>query len=170
MNCSFCGYGLAPDDTVCGQCGQAVTFEAVLPVHPADVPVLLTPTNAFPPVRLRPHNSRLAWTALLLGILSPVTLGLTALPAIICAVIALWRIRRLGWLLRGRELAFNGLVIGALGLLVPLVIVPDGRTPNLQLENNAKIDVVATFSVVREFTLFILRSRSPSHDRRQLSV
>ena len=68
---------------------------------------------------------------------------------------------------------FVGQLVGQewnVGLLVPLVIVPDGRTPNLQLENNAKIDVVATFSVVREFTLFILRSRSPSHDRRQLSV
>ena len=75
----------------------------------------------------RPPTSGLAIAALLLGILSPFTCMLTALPAIIMGIIALVNIRSSRGTLKGLCMAIAGVALAALGMLILLglgVVMP----------------------------------------------
>jgi hypothetical protein len=114
--------------------------------------MLTTPMEAFAPVRIEPHTSRLAIITLILGILSPFTLGATGLPAIVCAIVALVRIRNIGWVLRGRELAINGLVFGAIGLAVPFIVIPRVKAArDRKYEEQIRIHLFHMRSAVAKF-------------------
>jgi hypothetical protein len=70
-------------------------------------------------------TSALSVWSLVLGVLSLAACFsvLTAIPAVICAAMALSRINRSGGGLRGRGLAIGGLVTGCLGILIaPLML------------------------------------------------
>ncbi len=65
-------------------------------------------------------TSRAAVAALVLGILVFFTCGITALPAIICGIVALVKISDSNGLLKGKGMAITGLVLPA----VLIIIVP----------------------------------------------
>ncbi len=67
-------------------------------------------------------TSRAAIAALVLGILAFVTCGITALPAIICGIIALVKISGSNGLLKGKGMAITGLVLpGVFVVLLPVL-------------------------------------------------
>ncbi len=67
--------------------------------------------------------SRAAIAALVLGILAFLTCGTTAIPAIICGIVALVKISRSNGLLKGKGMAITGLVLPAVHLIiVPLLL------------------------------------------------
>ncbi len=65
-------------------------------------------------------TSKAAVAALVLGILAFITCGITALPAIICGIVALVKISGSNGLLKGKGMAITGLVLPA----VLIIIVP----------------------------------------------
>ena len=71
-----------------------------------------------PPPITPPQTSGLAITSLVLGILGFCTMGLTAIPAVICGHIALSQIGKSAGRATGSGLAIGGLVTGYLGLLL----------------------------------------------------
>ncbi len=86
------------------------------------VPGFGNPSSATPPPPLLypvppPATSGLAITSLILGILSFFSLGLTAIPAVICGHVASSQIKKSGGRLAGRGLAIGGLVTGYFGFL-----------------------------------------------------
>ena len=64
----------------------------------------------------------MATASLILGIASYVTCGLTMIPAVICGIIALSRIKTAGGLLGGRGQAIAGIIVGATTLIVIAVV------------------------------------------------
>jgi len=104
MYCSECGKENPDDAQFCSSCGSVLTS---------------TPTEA-PAVVVK--TSGMAIAALVLGILSIFTLGLTAIPALIFGIISLVIIEKSGGRLTGRGFAIVGIVAPVLGLL-PLMVV-----------------------------------------------
>lgn len=86
----------------------------------------------------------MAIASLILGILSFVTCGLTAIPAIICGHIALSKIGKAAGALGGRGMAIAGLIMGylliALVVLVFVVAIPAGMAlpAFAQVQNRAQ--------------------------------
>ena len=104
MNCSKCGKENPDDARFCNSCGAAFTS---------------APTQG-PAVGVK--TSGMAIAALVLGILSFCTFGLTALPALIFGIISLVVIEKSGGRITGRGFAITGIVAPVFGLL-PLMAI-----------------------------------------------
>ena len=104
MHCSKCGKENPDNAQVCGSCSSVLTS---------------TPTHA-PAVSVK--TSRMAIAALVLGILSIFTLGLTTIPALIFGIISFVIIERSGGRITGRGFAIAGIVVPVVGSL-PLWIL-----------------------------------------------
>ncbi len=99
MYCPKCGAPNADDARLCVACGQVLGGSA------PPIPMMTAGTSGW------------AIAALVLGILSPFTCMLTALPAIILGVVALVKISGSGGRLGGTALA-------VVGMVVPVVLLP----------------------------------------------
>ncbi len=99
MYCPKCGKENPDGAQLCHSCNSVLTST------PAQAPALGVKTSG------------LAIAALILGILSIFTLGLTAIPAIILGIISLVTIEKSGGRITGRGFAIGGIV-------VPVVLVP----------------------------------------------
>ena len=99
MYCPKCGTENPDDAQLCQFCSSVLTST------PAQAPALGVKTSG------------LAIAALVLGILSIFTLGLTAIPAIILGIISLVRIEKSGGRITGKGFAIGGIV-------TPVVLVP----------------------------------------------
>ena len=104
MYCSECGKENPDDAQFCSSCNSALTS---------------TPTETPAPVV---KTSGMAIAALVLGILSIFTFGLTAIPALIFGIISLVIIEKSGGRITGRGFAITGIVAPVLGL-VPLMAI-----------------------------------------------
>ncbi|MHC4532944.1 MAG: DUF4190 domain-containing protein [Planctomycetota bacterium] len=104
MYCSECGKENPDGAQFCNSCNSALTS---------------TPTEA-PAVVVK--TSGMAIAALVLGILSIFTFGLTAIPALIFGIISLVIIEKSGGRITGRGFAITGIVAPVLGL-VPLMAI-----------------------------------------------
>ena len=108
MNCPKCGKENPENAQICFSCS------AVL--NPA-------PTTGKPDVK----TSGLAIAALVLGIFSPFTCSITAIPAVILGIISLVKIEKSGGRLTGRGFAIAGIVVPVvvsflmLGIIFPLL-------------------------------------------------
>jgi hypothetical protein len=71
------------------------------------------------------RTSGAALSAFVLGLLSPCTLGVLAIPGILVAIVALYKIGRSAGQMTGKKLAIGGLILSVLSLLIipPLFIV-----------------------------------------------
>lgn len=92
--------------------------------NPDSAPVCSSCSSQFPTASaeataISPKTCGLAIGALVLGILSFFTCFLTALPAIICAIIAFSRISKSAGQLKGHGMAVTGIVLS--GLAVPVI-------------------------------------------------
>jgi len=72
------------------------------------------------------RNSGLATATLVLGILGLISCGVLTIPAVICGLIAFLRIHRANGNLTGGRQVIAGLVMAAIGLLLGLMIPPQG--------------------------------------------
>ena len=106
MYCPKCGKENADDAQICSACGSILTQGKASDGHIAI------------------KTSRLAITALVLGILSIFTCGLTAIPAIILGIISLVLIDKSGGRLTGRGLAITGAAISVVLILLIVIILP----------------------------------------------
>jgi len=105
MYCPKCGTQNANDALTCVSCGYAFTGAA-----PVDSPVEV-------------RRSGLAVAAFVLGILSFITLSLTAIPAMILGIIALITIGTSGGRRTGTALAVLGIVLPVLSVVVTLMVI-----------------------------------------------
>jgi prepilin-type processing-associated H-X9-DG protein len=103
MYCSKCGVENPENSQQCRSCGQSMT-------------VAIDPRPAH-----MKETSGYAITALVLGILSPFSCMLTALPAIIFGLIALVKIKQASERLKGNALAIVGLCLPV--TLVPIIAI-----------------------------------------------
>jgi hypothetical protein len=99
--------------------GDLAVLTGDLPAGP--LPGVLSPVGEAPGRRARPvprveHTNALATAAFALGMLEFLTLGLTAIPAIICGHIAQYQIRRSGE--QGAGMACFALIFGYLALAI----------------------------------------------------
>ncbi|MBA7484188.1 hypothetical protein ES707_19712 [subsurface metagenome] len=105
MYCSKCGKENPDDAQLCHSCSSVLTST------PIQAPVLGVKTSG------------LAIAALVLGILSFFTLGLTAIPAIILGIISLVIIEKSGGRITGRGFAIGGIVVPVVAVPVFLMII-----------------------------------------------
>ncbi len=115
MYCQKCGTENADDARVCQSCSWALTNVTIATTAPA------------PAAR----TSGLAITSLVLGLLSPLTFFLTAIPAIVLGIAGLVKISRSDGRLKGSGLAIAGIAIPPvcmplvailIGILVPALV------------------------------------------------
>ncbi len=107
MYCPKCGTENPDDAQLCHSCSSVLTST---PTQPPGVGV---------------KTSGLAIAALVLGILSIFTLGLTTIPAIILGIISLVRIEKSGGKLTGRGFAIGGIVVPVLvSFVIFLLLMP----------------------------------------------
>lgn len=109
-------------------------------------------------------TSALAITSLVLGILSFITLGLTAIPAVICGHVALRKIKRSAGRQAGGGLALGGVICGYFGLFLfiallagltaPLVIRQRQKAEQTQAISNARQIGIALFEFETEYGSF----------------
>jgi len=104
MYCSKCGKKNPDNAQLCHSCSSVLTST------PAQAPALGVKTSG------------LAIAALVLGILSIFTLGLTTIPAIILGIISLVTIEKSGGRITGRGFAIAGIVTPVLGF-IPLMAI-----------------------------------------------
>jgi uncharacterized protein DUF4190 len=79
--------------------------------------------DGYPPPLPMPKTSGLAIAALALGVASFMTMGVTAIPGLICGIIALMKISNSRGRIGGQGLAVAGTVLSCIGLLVMLILV-----------------------------------------------
>jgi len=106
MYCPKCGTENPDDAQLCRSCSS-----------------VLTSTPALAP-GLDVKTSGLAIAALVLGILSFFTCGITAIPAIILGIVSLVRIEKSGGRITGRGFAIAGIVVPVLGFLPLAILLP----------------------------------------------
>jgi len=104
MYCSECGKENPDNAQLCHYCNSVLTST------PTEKPAVVVKTSG------------LAIAALVLGILSFFTFGLTALPALVFGIISLVIIEKSGGRITGRGFAITGIVTPVLGL-VPLMMI-----------------------------------------------
>ena len=102
MKCPRCQADNPDDARFCQSCGVPITPQP----------------QAAPQQLLLPKTSGLAIAALVLGILSIFTYALTAIPAIICGIVALGRIRRSQGQLTGSGMAVAGIVVPVVSTVI----------------------------------------------------
>jgi hypothetical protein len=100
MQCPKCGAENPDDAQLCRSCSWVLTGTSAA-ATPPDV-----------------RTSGLAIAALVLGILSFFTCGITAIPAVILGIISLVKIEKSSGRITGRGFAVSGIVISAIALLV----------------------------------------------------
>jgi len=105
MYCPKCGTENPDDAQVCRSCSWVLTS---------------TPTQA---PALGVKTSGLAIAALVLGILSFFTCGITAIPAIILGIVGLVKIRKSGGRLKGNGFAIAGIAVPAASLALGLLLL-----------------------------------------------
>jgi len=106
MYCPKCGRESADDAQICSACSSILTQGKA---SGGNVTV---------------KTSRLAIAALVLGILSIFTCGLTAIPAIILGIVSLVLIDKSGGRLTGRGFAITGAAIPAVLILLIVILLP----------------------------------------------
>lgn len=104
MYCTKCGTENPDDAQLCHSCSS-----------------VLTSTSTIAPA-LAVKTSGLAIAALVLGILSFFTFGITAIPALILGIISLVKIEKSGGRITGRGFAIAGIVVPVLGF-IPLMAI-----------------------------------------------
>ena len=104
MYCPKCGAENAEGLQLCSACGEALASQPAGPAVDA-------------------KTSGLAITALVLGILSIFTFFLTALPAIICGIVALVKISKSSGKLKGSGLAIGGIATPAAALPIVAMLL-----------------------------------------------
>ena len=110
----------------CPKCGKENPDNAQL-CHSCSSVLTSTPTQAPSPDA---KTSGLAIAALVLGILSIFTLGLTAIPAIILGIIGLVRIEKSGGKLTGKGFAIGGIAVPVASLPLGLLLLAGVMTFN----------------------------------------
>jgi len=100
--------------------GDLVALTADLPAGPLPVAMLPGWQQAWQAPQVQRNNS-MAAAALGLGLLEIFSMGITAVPAIICGHIAISQIRRSGE--QGRGMAVTALVLGYLALAIGVLAV-----------------------------------------------
>jgi len=100
--------------------GELVALTADLPAGPLPVAMLPGWQQAWQAPQVQRNNS-MAAAALGLGLLEIFSMGITAVPAIICGHIAISQIRRSGE--QGRGMAVTALVLGYLALAIGVLAV-----------------------------------------------
>ena len=98
MYCKKCGAQNADDANSCMSCGSV-------------------PVDGSAPSTAKAKTSGLATASLVLGILSPLTCLITALPAVICGIIGLVKIGSSKGQLKGIGLAVTGIAL-------PIIVLP----------------------------------------------
>lgn len=104
----------------------------------------------------RPSGTRtspLAIWSLVLGILALPTLGLAAIPAVICGHLALGSIKRSAGTQTGGGLAIAGLITGYIGILIVGVAMLAGLTAPLVIRQRKKADQTEAMNNARSFGL-----------------
>jgi type II secretory pathway pseudopilin PulG len=104
----------------------------------------------LPPV---PQTSALAVWSLILGILSLILAGLTAIPAVICGHLALGKIKRSAGTQTGGGLAIAGLITGYLGFAILMIAILAGLTAPMIIRQKKKAAQVEAMSNARSFGL-----------------
>ncbi len=105
MYCQKCSAENPDDAHRCLSCGYEFAH-----ISPSAAPVAV-------------NTSRAAVAALVLGVLTFATCSITALPAVICGIVALVKISGSNGLLKGKGMAITGLVLPAVHLIiVPLLL------------------------------------------------
>jgi hypothetical protein len=104
--------------------GDLVALTGDLPAGP--LPTAMPAAWQAPRQRARPvpqvqHTNAMATAAFALGMLEFVTLGLTAIPAVICGHIALHQIKRTGQ--QGADMASFALTFGYLALVIGVLVL-----------------------------------------------
>lgn len=97
------------------------------------------------------RTSGLAITSLVLGILAFLTVGLTAIPAVICGHLALGKIKRSAGAQSGGGLAIAGLVTGYFGFFIIGIAVLAGLAAPLVIRQRKKADQTEAISNARSF-------------------
>lgn len=117
MRCPRCQAENPDDAQICSSC--SANLNAAAPPPPAAPQGPATAQMPFPA-----KTSGMAIAALVLGILSPLTFYITALPAIILGIIALVNIGRSAGQLKGKGLAIAGIVVPAawLFIMIPMMM------------------------------------------------
>lgn len=100
-----------------------------------------------------PRTSALAVWSLVLGILSFVLAGLTALPAVICGHLALGKIKRSAGTQTGGGLALAGLITGYLGCAILVIAILAGLTAPLIIRSKKKAVQTEAISNARQIGL-----------------
>lgn len=134
MRCSSCGSGVRTGDAFCPECGIRVSGKAHAAPPPPETPTeVVTPTppapatlppEAVPPTaRAKKKTSGFAIASLVLGIAAFTCLPVvSAILAIVFGAIAKGEIRRRGGELSGSGMATAGIVLGIVGLVIPLIL------------------------------------------------
>lgn len=99
------------------------------------------------------RTSPLAIWSLVLGVLALPTIGLAAIPAVICGHIALGNIKRSEGAQTGGGLAIAGLITGYLGILILGVALLAGLTAPLVIRQRKKADQTEAINNARSFGL-----------------
>lgn len=99
-----------------------------------------------------PRTSGLAITSLVLGICSFFTIGLTAIPAVICGHIARGKIRRSGGARTGGGLALAGIICGYFGFIFIVAFIA-GITAPVVISQRQKADQVEAINNARQIGL-----------------
>lgn len=100
-----------------------------------------------------PRTSVLAVWSLVLGILSFILAGLTALPAVICGHLALGKIKRSSGTQTGSGLAIAGLVTGYLGFAILAIAMLAGLAAPMIIRTRKKAVQTEAISNARSFGL-----------------
>jgi len=109
------------------------------------------------------RTSGLAITSLVLGILALPTVGLTAIPAVICGHLALGKIKRSAGAQSGGGLAIAGLVTGYLGFLIlgiTVIAAVAGLTAPMVIRQRKKADQTEAVSNARQIGLALFEFES----------
>lgn len=104
MYCPKCGFENKDDEKICIACSQPLPIEADEP----------------PPVA---QTSKLAVWSLVLSVMGLFTFMVTALPAIICGIVGLVKIRDSNGRLKGKGLAITGIVLPVVYIFLILPIL-----------------------------------------------
>ena len=152
MYCSKCGSENPDDAQLCRSCNS------VLASTPTQAPTLGVKTSG------------LAIAALVLGILSFFTFGITAIPALILGIISLVKIEKSGGRITGRGFAIAGIVVPVLGLLLIGISMPALQRAKKQAQdvvckNNLRQIGVSGCIYAMENDLFVPRGASGSSQR-----
>lgn len=123
------------------------------------------PLAGHVPAAAVPNTSGLAITSMVLGILSFLTVGLTAIPAVICGHLSRASIRKSAGTLAGDGFALAGLILGYVGfaimgvgvlagLAVPVIMNTQIKAARSEAIGNAKQVGIALFDFEQDYNMY----------------